>query len=137
VFLKKKSPVIGKSSYPKKRLYQYEHKMNALEEKIVQIGNGSNKGLKSHREKEPSEDTELNCKICSNSFDIKKNLKLHMLESHPQSIKCNFCDKMFAKYCDLEIHIQTNHETIGKYQCDVLDKKFILKWRLKNASTKS
>ena len=79
-------------------------------------------------ETDVSTETKFNCKTCGESFEIKKKLRVHMLEKHPPTVKCNDCQEVFHKSCDLEVHIKAYHTSAKKYECE---KKFVLKWRLK------
>ena len=83
------------------------------------------------KEKEESFVEILKCKQCDNSFNSKKKLKKHIVETHVQKSKCKTCEEMFDKNCELEVHIKENHTEIEHFDCDQCDLKFILKWRLK------
>ena len=72
----------------------------------------------------------IKCNRCEKSFNLKKKLKSHVLETHPRKIECKTCDKVFSQNCELEVHIKTQHQTITEYQCDLCDTKFVLRWRL-------
>ena len=49
------------------------------------------------------------CDKCDKSFSLKKNLKIHNLEYHKQTIKCKLCPETFELNCDLEVHVKRNH----------------------------
>ena len=34
------------------------------------------------------------------------------------------------KNCELELHIKNQHEKVKDYECDLCDKRFVLKWRM-------
>ena len=72
----------------------------------------------------------IKCKICERDFATKKILKKHNLEIHPTKIKCQDCDKVFMKNCELEVHIKNQHKKVKEYTCDLCDKTFVLEWRL-------
>ena len=72
----------------------------------------------------------IKCNQCEESFDSKKNLKIHLVENHPQKVQCKTCDKVFPKNCLLEVHIKTHHLTTQRHECDLCDKTFVLRWRL-------
>ena len=44
--------------------------------------------------------------------------------------KCEICNSVFRRYCDLELHIETNHIESNNFECDECGKRFFLKWRL-------
>ena len=46
-------------------------------------------------------------------------------------VGCKICKETFAKNSDLEIHIKNTHENTDVYDCDICEKSFSLKWRLK------
>ena len=98
-----------------KRLDESETKVKVLEEKLT-----------------PKQESFVKkCKKCDKSFDSERNLKSHVLENHPQSIKCSSCIQTFNKNHELEYHIKTCHENYNEYECGKCKKKFILEWRLK------
>ena len=72
----------------------------------------------------------IKCNHCDKSFDLKRNLKKHLRDTHTREIECKTCDKCFSENCELEVHIKTQHTDNTKYGCDICDKKFVLKWRL-------
>ena len=49
-------------------------------------------------------------------------------EKERHGIKCKFCEKTFAQFCHLEIHIN-EHETEKKYKCSRWGKTFHIEWR--------
>ena len=75
-------------------------------------------------------DNEFSCKICDQTFRLKKTLKKHNQSNHTELTQCKSCDKTFRKACDLELHIKDNHESAGHLECDICGKTFVLKWRL-------
>ena len=52
-----------------------------------------------------------------------------MLDKHPPTVKCNDCQEMFYKSCDLKVHIQVYHKSAKKYEYEKCEKKFVLKHR--------
>ena len=34
------------------------------------------------------------------------------------------------KNCELELHIRSKHEKVEEYECDLCEKRFVLKWRM-------
>ena len=46
------------------------------------------------------------------------------------TLNCEHCDVKFNKAIDLETHME-EHGLVKKHACDVCEKKFHLKWRLK------
>ena len=72
----------------------------------------------------------IECRKCDKKFQSNTNLKKHVSEAHPISVKCKTCKESFTRKCDLEVHIKTKHETSEDYKCDQCDKTFVLKWRL-------
>ena len=75
-------------------------------------------------------ENEFTCKTCGQSFISQKTLKKHHQSKHTPRIKCKSCDKTFAKTCDLELHINENHDLVEHLECDHCGKTFVLKWRL-------
>ena len=71
------------------------------------------------------------CNECDKTFESKTKFKKHKLEIHQTKIKCNDCDKEFTKNCELEVHVINEHQSVQKFQCDLCDKTFVLKWRLR------
>lgn len=68
--------------------------------------------------------TILTCDLCSASFKSKKNIRLHMKESHAESIKpCDQCDEIFVSEVQMEDHI-LYHRTGKKFSCVVCKKRF-------------
>ena len=45
--------------------------------------------------------------------------------------KCDICSESFTRNCDLETHLDNQHEKRKELKCDLCDKTFHLKWRLK------
>ena len=46
-------------------------------------------------------------------------------------IKCKVCDEKVKSLSELELHIQQNHETHEKQECDQCGKTFVTAWRLR------
>ena len=44
--------------------------------------------------------------------------------------KCEICNSVFRRYCDLELHIETDHIESNNFECDECGKRFFLKGRL-------
>ena len=58
----------------------------------------------------------------------RNDLKNHYKRNHDAiSIKCN---TNFSQNCDLELHLQSEHNTEKKFKCDKCEMRFVLKWRL-------
>ena len=55
-------------------------------------------------------------------------------ENSVKTIQCNTCRKTFDKFCDLEQHIKIFHDNHPVFRCEVCEKNFVLKWRLKKHS---
>ena len=106
------------------RLNISETKVKHLEDKLSKKNNGS----ENHNEQDSR--IEIKCKICDIMYTSKKNLKLHMRESHPKSFNCIICAESFEKSSDMELHLKENHSS-PEFTCDQCDKSFVLKWRLK------
>ena len=43
---------------------------------------------------------------------------------------CSLCDQKFGKNCELEKHMNTEHNALKEFECDICNKTFYLKWRL-------
>jgi hypothetical protein len=102
-----------------KRIKVLEEKCNQAEEPYKAVA------------KDVSPKTKFNYKTCEESFEVKKNLRVHMLEKHPQKVKCKDCHETFDKSCDLEVHIEVHHKLTRQFECEKCEKKFVLQWRLK------
>ena len=67
------------------------------------------------------------CEICSREFrrhcDLTKHLKVHP-DEFPESVKCQFCPKMFEKRSFLKKH-EVIHNGQEKIQCNVSSKKIL------------
>ena len=70
------------------------------------------------------------CKKCDKSSESARSLKKHVVETHSKEIKCKVCDKKFTKNCDLEVHLNSEHQEAKIYGCDKCEMTFVLKWRL-------
>ena len=85
------------------------------------------------KEKEITEDPTVNpvddfiCKVCDQTFSLKKTLKKHNQTYHTPWIKCKLCDKTFEKTCDLESHIKVDQGSVETLQCEKCDKHLHLK----------
>jgi DNA-directed RNA polymerase subunit RPC12/RpoP len=68
------------------------------------------------------------CKTCSELFDDLPTFDLHFSTHKPpnesnKSTTCKFCNKTFAKFQFLKIHIQAIHEK-NLFECEICGKKF-------------
>ena len=43
---------------------------------------------------------------------------------------CNLCDEKFGKNCELEKHMNTEHNAPKEFSCNICSKTCYLKWRL-------
>ena len=66
------------------------------------------------------------CEIHDKTVTKPRNLKR---KTNPLK-KFDSSDKTFAKTCDLELHINENHDLLEHLECDHCGKTFVLKWRL-------
>ena len=74
------------------------------------------------------QDQRVDCRKCDETFSKAEELKNHMTEMHPHTIKCKFCIKTFKKTCELENHLS---EHVSKeFKCEKCSQEFHLKWRL-------
>ena len=76
------------------------------------------------------ENSLIKCRKCGEIFGCKKKLRKHLIEKHPRKIECKSCDAIFAQNFELEVHMKTEHKQTPEYNCEVCNKKFILRWRL-------
>ena len=68
----------------------------------------------------------LKCEICEKTFARNSCLKAHQKEVHPnESHKCYFCQAPFANKVDLNLHINNAH--LSGHKCEYCQKSFILK----------
>ena len=71
------------------------------------------------------------------SNSLKSTLKAKKTEESQSRSKpppkpkiCEECGEQFTRNCDFETHLLSHHKE-KQFECDVCDKKFFLKWRLK------
>eukprot|EP00184_Porphyridium_aerugineum_P007365 CAMPEP_0184706852 /NCGR_PEP_ID=MMETSP0313-20130426/36975_1 /TAXON_ID=2792 /ORGANISM="Porphyridium aerugineum, Strain SAG 1380-2" /LENGTH=780 /DNA_ID=CAMNT_0027168419 /DNA_START=711 /DNA_END=3053 /DNA_ORIENTATION=- len=66
------------------------------------------------------------CKICSQPFSRKHDLKRHIKTIHlrERSFKCNSCESKFKRRQHLESHVKTVHEKSSSFVCDRCGKVF-------------
>ena len=57
-----------------------------------------------------SEQDEITCKICDESFSERESLEEHELHKHGAKLSCNFCSKTFEQKNDLMMHKKEKHE---------------------------
>ena len=81
--------------------------------------------------KENVSGNKFKCKKCDKLFESNRNLKKHIVNTHPTKIQCTYCEKTFDKNVDFESHVNLYHQQASRYNCDHCEKKFVLKWRLK------
>ena len=61
----------------------------------------------------------------------KNDLNKHYKTNHNVlSLNCNLCETTFSQKCDLELHLQSEHNTEKKFKCDKCEMRLVLKWRL-------
>ena len=80
----------------KKKVDELEQKLHALETEKLECGRRFD---------------EIKCKKCEQDFGSKKDLREHFRESYPQEIDCIMCSNRFARYCELELHLENNHKS--------------------------
>jgi uncharacterized Zn-finger protein len=67
---------------------------------------------------------------CRKVFKRKDNLKCHMRTHDPKRSRpfaCSSCDRSYLRSIDLKRHIETLHEGIRDFQCDLCKKGFTRK----------
>ena len=47
-----------------------------------------------------------------------------------KTVKCKFCNQIFSKNNELEVHLKAEHKEVKKFQCEECNLTFVLKWRL-------
>ena len=73
------------------------------------------------------------CPICDLTFSQRLSLNEHVLSNHQVikgSIKCCYCDVMFAKLQDLKIHCKLVHEGKKCFYCSICESTFTHKQAL-------
>ena len=65
-----------------------------------------------------------------NSKNDREITKNRSRKSSASTVNCNLYERSFGKNCDLETHINDNHEKHDEFDCDQCDKMFVSKWRL-------
>ena len=75
----------------------------------------------------------FHCDTCEKSFHRKGNMIIHKrIHSGEKSFHCNICSRSFSTICKLKDHIRRIHENNEHLEkCDLCDKTFPNKWRLK------
>ena len=68
----------------------------------------------------------IRCNKCEITFDSKKKVNKHNLESHHLQIKCKMCHKVFKENRELEFHVKSQHQRVQEFKCDLCDKSFVL-----------
>ena len=76
--------------------------------------------------------------ICSETFVNMTDMSSHSQGKHSNTSetehfkrKCKFCKILFLKNSDLEAHVKRDHSENSQHECDICEKTFVLKWRLK------
>lgn len=102
----------------------------------------------SESETEPIEKVGYTCEICNSTYNIKNELKKHILQQHKcksfcgiyrlftalnyvniyilAEVICLSCSKIFDMPDELRIHKQLVHETVSPVQCDFCSEKPLL-----------
>ena len=97
-------------------------------EKKLAIATNVNKSVKGNNK---SQIDTFECDNCEFLCQSRKELFKHKTKEHSQKLKCRSCGKKFEKMSDLETHINSSHQSTEKrFECELCDKKFVLKWRL-------
>lgn len=111
-----------------KEVYVLKEKVDELEKTVEEF---KRKHVADFGNKERESSEKFKCRKCNIAEDTAKKLKNHVQEKHPTKVDCDVCKNSFTKNSDLESHMKRVHQEAGKFECDLCDKKFILKWRLK------
>ena len=121
-------------NYLKVWMKTLENRLNISERKVSNLEDKLSK-MKNVTENDSKVDSknEVKCETCEKMCPSKKDLKVHMRESHPRILHCTICLEMFEQSSDLELHLKENHSS-PKFKCDQCDKAFVLKWRLKKST---
>ena len=107
-----------------KEIQLLKQRVSDLEKTVENLKSQGNEPTKTEDDK-PA----IKCKKCEQTFTSMKNLKKHMIESHPINLDCKLCDKTFQKNHELETYGE-EHQVEKQYKCNVCSKDFYLKWRL-------
>ena len=126
ITMKSLSKELEKVKEEVKEIHSLRKEVSTLKETIANL-KGSN--TVSVGNKTSNSSIRIKCKQCDETFQSKKDLKMHLVEIHEKKVNCKTCDKVFSENCQLEVHIKTMHQENG-YKCDQCDKTFVLKWRL-------
>ena len=114
-----------------KKFDSLEKRIVILEQTVKDLENGKNVKHGNTIRNENCSELEVKCKVCDKSCESRRSLKKNINEIHPQQIECYICAANFSINSDLEAHMKASHESTEQYECDLCDKKFVLKWRLK------
>lgn len=63
------------------------------------------------------------CKICGKNFSAYASLRNHMICHRKKNYACKFCDKIFKKIQNLQLHIQEHAKSKG-IVCKICDEFF-------------
>lgn len=66
--------------------------------------------FKSHKLVHLQESKPYSCKVCCSSFNIEKNLSLHMLLHNVGNLTCPECNKTFTRFASFKAHLPIHEE---------------------------
>ena len=49
----------------------------------------------------------------------------------PKLLNCELCEKKFNRFCDMEIHLKTEHKKCQEFLCSKCEKTFVTQWRMR------
>ena len=107
-----------------KEMHNLKEKVKVLEKEIVTLKNN-----KAYHKEADQDSQSIQCRKCKRNYPTKKQLKEHILVSHPTKIDCDHCERTFSSKYELETHAD-QHGLHKNFKCDTCDKHFYLEWRL-------
>ena len=66
--------------------------------------------FKEHYESKHKMDDQTQCRICEETFDEPKDLRLHLNEEFKGNEKCDFCGRLFLRPCGKVTHMKNCHK---------------------------
>ena len=99
----------------------FEDKRRLLQHK--QFDHGIARANENKIKKNQHRAKKIECEICDAKFEFKKDLKIHMLESHNEKMvdtfPCEVCGKILKGNFSLQIHVKTHERNLTCSICNM------------------